>query len=37
VPRDGAAPDGGAARALERKIHALLFADEVEAGARTHG
>ena len=28
--------DGVAARALERKIHALLFADEVEASTLTH-
>ena len=32
VPRDGDR-DGSASRALERKIHTLLFADEVEAGA----
>jgi NitT/TauT family transport system ATP-binding protein len=37
VPRDGAEADGSAARALERKIHALLFSDEVEAGTHTHG
>src|SRR6516164_9048166 len=35
VARD--AGDGGASRALERKIHTLLFADEVEANAHTHG
>jgi len=35
IPRD-ADPDGSASRALERKIHTLLFADEVEAGALPH-
>jgi NitT/TauT family transport system ATP-binding protein len=37
VSRDSDDSDGSASRALERKIHALLFADEVEAGALAHG
>ena len=37
VARDAGEGDGGASRALERKIHTLLFADEVEANAHTHG
>ena len=37
VARDAGDGDGGASRALERKIHTLLFADEVEANAHTHG
>ncbi len=36
VPRDAGEPEGAASRALERKIHSLLFADDVEAGAHTH-
>ncbi|HVN33704.1 MAG TPA: ABC transporter ATP-binding protein [Casimicrobiaceae bacterium] len=37
VPREGGEGDGSASRALERKIHGLLFADEVEGGALAHG
>src|SRR6185295_19049644 len=37
LPRGADDADGGAARALERKIHTLLFADEVEASATAHG
>jgi len=37
VPRDAGEPDGAASRALERKIHSLLFADDVEAGVLSHG
>jgi NitT/TauT family transport system ATP-binding protein len=36
VPRDANDGEGGASRALERKIHALLFADEVEASTLSH-
>ena len=36
MPRDADA-DGSASRALEQKIHTLLFADEVEAAALSHG
>ena len=36
VPRD-ADFDGSVSRALEQKIHTLLFADEVEAAALSHG
>jgi len=36
VPRDANDSEGSASRALERKIHTLLFADEVEASALSH-
>jgi len=37
VPRDANDVDGIASRALEQKIHTLLFADDVEAAALSHG
>jgi len=37
VPRDANDVDGNASRALEQKIHTLLFADDVEAAALSHG
>src|SRR5499427_4112544 len=37
VPRDAAEPEGAESRALERKIHSLLFADDVESRAAAHG
>jgi NitT/TauT family transport system ATP-binding protein len=37
LPRDDLANDAAKSRALESKIHSLLFADEVEGEEATHG